>query len=919
MRRKISLYIGDQLADLSDQSFVLFNYTQAELTNPTLVKNSFTQQVTLPGTPANDRIFGHAFRTDRRTVPSSVLHTGTNYDPISRTPFTIYAETGEVLEAGYLKLDRVERKGGAPCAYVCTLYGGLGAFLYGLTYDAQGEKLSLADLDFLGTGAPDSELDFTIDALAVNAAWAELALPENTRTGIWSVLNFAPCYNGVPDNFAAAKGLATPGTVPNLASSVFDASGVEYFPDGSGYVVVNMPEGHTEWDVRDLRCYLQRPVVAVSKILAAIADPDNNGGWAVDLTAIDTAAEFAWQDMWLTLPLLPDLGSYKQITGTANLQNQLLVVSSGYVLGEYDITFGTPPSSGTVVNTVLNCAPSLCCVEDEATYYMTVSENDGTVIHTNAGFAFVQAVAYDGNGVAVGASPVSLLGEMPRSYGNTISDLAAAVGFTSAYGALVEGQVISDPLFTLGTGGYYTGPNLQLAVSCANAASYEIIVTPYTFTREENALNPSIYTESTITPVASCLIPLWQQYDTPRVPTDGKIVEKAPGSYATYESSVRIRSGARVNKRTLLSGTCAPAEFLVSFCRMFGLSLVCDPQAKTVTVLRRNGFFQNAVEDLTKRIDTSAGLQVQPVAVGAKWYEFRQPSVGGAFAEEYASVQGREYGVQRVNTGWSYDAATVDVLNGTSFRSCAAVLGSSRYWYVFVDGDYIPAVFQDTGTTVTYYDAGKTYAVDGGGIDPGATVTPDNQDNPGYDLAGNPRAQFHAADGKPVDGSGVLLLFDGLVTIPYFKVSDDASVMDTLVGDPCWLLDPGPAAGIPVPTFSRYAMPNAPSLIELALDFGMPAELDIPSVTYDEGATVYARCWKKYIADLYDRDTKVLTCKADLRGFQVGPGLLRRFWWYDGSLWVLNKITNHSLTTWDLTECEFVQVQDISNYTNGQN
>ena len=45
MRRKISLYIADQLVDLDDQSFILFNYTMDDLSNPTIVKNSFSQQV----------------------------------------------------------------------------------------------------------------------------------------------------------------------------------------------------------------------------------------------------------------------------------------------------------------------------------------------------------------------------------------------------------------------------------------------------------------------------------------------------------------------------------------------------------------------------------------------------------------------------------------------------------------------------------------------------------------------------------------------------------------------------------------------------------------------------------------------------------------------------------------------------------
>ena len=63
MRRKIELYIGGEKADLSDQSFVLFNYAQTDVMKPTAVKNSFTKQVTLPGSPANDAIFATAARS----------------------------------------------------------------------------------------------------------------------------------------------------------------------------------------------------------------------------------------------------------------------------------------------------------------------------------------------------------------------------------------------------------------------------------------------------------------------------------------------------------------------------------------------------------------------------------------------------------------------------------------------------------------------------------------------------------------------------------------------------------------------------------------------------------------------------------------------------------------------------------------
>ena len=70
--------------------------------------------------------------------------------------------------------------------------------------------------------------------------------------------------------------------------------------------------------------------------------------------------------------------------------------------------------------------------------------------------------------------------------------------------------------------------------------------------------------------------------------------------------------------------------------------------------------------------------------------------------------------------------------------------------------------------------------------------------------------------------------------------------------------------------------------------------------------------------DLLDKDTKVLKARVNLEGLKVDQSLLRRFFWYDGSIWVLNKITNYSLTTFDTAECEFIQVRDKSNYTNGQ-
>ena len=926
MRRKITLTIGGHLADIDDQTFILFNYAQADLDNPTLLKNAVSQQITLPATPNNNKIFGHIYRGDRRTTPNFPNFAGIYFDPLYRTPFRILDETAAVLQDGYLKLDRVTRRPNGAAAYACTLYGSLGSFLYGLTYDAQGEKLSLADLDFLGGG--ETELDFSIDKTAVSDAWDELALDLASRTGKWSVVNFAPAYNGIPQNFAANKGLVTPGATANLPAYVEDKDYNLYEADSSGFVVVNLPEGRTEWDCKDLRSYLQRPVVSVKKILAAIADPDNNGGYTVDLSAIDSDAEFPWQDLWLTLPLLPDLGSYR-----APAANPTLTIGTwsappfnygSHTIGRYTISYDEPLPAGTAVHAILNVALQMRFPSKDVDYLLMEASEMFVYQQWHGCFFFIQAVGYDGNGTAVAGSAVHLMGRIPQTHGGTVEDIATDLGFMPDYGgsaALMDGQILtgSDYVKWNAAGdGYYASHGIGLDLQGPNIEEIRIICHPYTFDQTFDGFVP---TESTPLAKSNALVSLWEEYDDGPypAPTLGRTIEVAPGSTVSISSSSRIRSGAKVTKRVLLSGTPSPAEFLASFCRTFGLSLEVDAVNKTVAVLRRNDFFQNTIEDLTKRIDTRT-VSIRPIAVGAKWYDFQQPSVGGAFADQYASVQGRAYGVQRVNTGWGYDAASVDVLEGTSFRSCAAVLESGKYWYSFVrSGVYYPPVFQDPGATATYYSsAGETYAVDLGGIPLAVPATPLNAVNPGYDVHHSPRAQFHDGDGKPVDGSGCLLLYEGQRRMPYFKITDDDVAMDRLVNNPCWLLDAGNSSGVSVPSFSRYHIDPDTSGIDVSLDFGMPSELDIPSVIYGDTAAIYPRQWRAYITDLYDRDTKVMTCKVDLRGLRVGPELLRRFWWYDGSIWVLNKITNHSLTTWDLTECEFVQVQDKDNYINGQ-
>ena len=135
---KISLYIAGKKVDLDEQSFILYNYASRDLSNPTIVKNSFSKQITLQGTPVNNEIFGNFFRSDRLTKIDKKF-TGVNFNPLQKMPFAIYDEKSNLIESGYVKLNSVTREKNR-IFYAITLYGELGLFLYNLSYgeDADG-------------------------------------------------------------------------------------------------------------------------------------------------------------------------------------------------------------------------------------------------------------------------------------------------------------------------------------------------------------------------------------------------------------------------------------------------------------------------------------------------------------------------------------------------------------------------------------------------------------------------------------------------------------------------------------------------------------------------------------------------------------------------------------------------------------
>ena len=920
MRRRIELYINGSQADLSDQGLVLFNYAYTDLENPTAVKNSYSKQVTLPGTDNNAAIFGHLSRMDRVT--------GGGFSPLVRTPFTIYNELGEIIKSGYLKLDQVVRRGSVVTGYKVSLYGGLGSFLYALSYDENGDKLTLADLTYLD-GAID-ELDFKITAANVRAAWTRVSSTPEEYDSIWDVINFAPAYNGVPDgDFDPSKGIASASNLGLETGIVVD--GKTYNPNG-GNVLINLAQPHTEWDVKDLRCYLQRPILSMRAFLVALEKWATAKGYTFDYSDIPVNQ---YRVLWKTLPMIPSLGSFKQDSGELSPTYTCGIVTSGDVLACRASFSGVTANMEVTarINSVMLAFQSPSTHANPAYLYTRFHPSysrDEYGYHT---IIFVQAIGYSGNTI-VAYSPARCFatGEMIDVYGSG-TRIAELVGYTPLGGVECESaaQKLNNLFLAsdshLGYFNYfYPGAfevkgntpidNIRIAVKSFGA--YGI------YRNNTQQAGPASYLPFSLLSAGDTgVLPHW--YQTPNTYNTLTAVGASwasPTASASYRSTSNLRSGALVEKAKLLSSKHTPADYLLSLGVQFGWVFKYDEVEKKFTITTRNAFFNTGKPaiDLTDMVDRSKDIIIAPSYAGARIYEFVPEIAEGHFAQEYANIYGVQYGIQRVDTGYQFDSSPQNLLAKSAFRAAATILEHGPYWnYITYGGRLMPSVFLDKGNKYTMWTTDGTNKEFDIPIPPNsATIAYVNDYNhEGYDSEFAWKLDLHDADGKGLDGEDILVYYSGIDTYDHFRVSDDTAAMLAINNNkPCWDLNPY-SSSTRIANFHRYDT-DTEWMVEASLDFGTPKEIDAPFINFDENSSAYIRHWAAFIRDRYNQDTKVMKCRVNFHGLQVGPELLRRFFYYEGVYWVLNKISNYSLTTWDPVECEFIQVQDMDNYTNGQ-
>lgn len=985
----IELYIDGKKADLTTEISVPMNYELEKLSNPTIIKNNFSKTIQLHNTPNNADIFSYYYKMDK-------IVAGSGFNANKRIPFELFRD-GDLIESGYLQLNNIKYKNNC-YTFEITLYGSLGDFFYNLSYDEEGNDLSLADLDY-GYGENDEDMTFTLDAEWVAQAMYNTGSHiEDIRGG---VISFIPSYNGLYDEFDNDKVL-------------INTNNCEIFPtsltqDGSTYTTINgyafaeLNDEYTEWQMRDLRCYKQRPALRFKAFMNAICNPKNNGGYTVNLDGkyFFNRENPYYEDTYIALPLLnSDSEEWeKTTTEIIPIVNPLNVDLDGEkypIEGYYDetpITFGdnsiedmeraggTATIDVSVDFSMIVTAPAGYSNLMLSGLSPVVYDNSNKVIYSGIG-VWLEAVV-DGITIAKSTNCLVFVKGMWNNGNYNIPSMSSFtrvnntpnnINFVYIDGSFIEENNSGNYIFKADGSG-----NNTFSLHINDVVNYDNV---------EYKLCAKRYFNSDAYYTPKSRMNLFTSSNQTVMPNSITVSDLLPSGQINNNSNEKTLQDATITKRKLLKNKITPASLLTSYTKLFGLYFEKDIYKKEITISTKNKFFEDAkIIDISNNVDFSKEVKIEPLMFNKKWYKLTCPPLETTQMKNYkGDYYEAEYGQKRINTNYNFNTDTEDLYKDNQYQNIITMLDSGKYYrhfqpkitnysivtgyteirvgqqislaegvYYFEDTRQIVGVKNNYVIGVSDAPFAPSFCVDGftynlfKGLD---VAEKTEKEYNRYDIIDKSKKTIQWTNLVGADCMSKLCCFDMdndkqslndlTVSLVFYDgskyltdskgykikytISNDLPLMNTINdGTPMYLysnsqydIDGNKICEIvnSLPQFTRYNTEFGN--VVNSLDFGLPLESYI-NENYTEESTLYNKFWKSFYTDQFSENTRKVTAYVKFDDLQLNNKSLKNFYYFEDAYWLLNKIIDYDLAyPYKQVKCEFIKVNNISNYTNGQ-
>ena len=95
------------------------------------------------------------------------------------------------------------------------------------------------------------------------------------------------------------------------------------------------------------------------------------------------------------------------------------------------------------------------------------------------------------------------------------------------------------------------------------------------------------------------------------------------------------------------------------------------------------------------------------------------------------------------------------------------------------------------------------------------------------------------------------------------------------------------------------------------ISWGSPRELFFSASSYT-AANLFNGYWSEYIAEITDKDSKLLTCSVKLNEVDIYNLDFSKLIYIDGSLWRLNKVLDYNPMDFNTTKVELLKVIELN-------
>lgn len=864
-----------------------------DLSNPAAIKNDWSKTVAIPFTQKNNEIFGCLFRADR-TVTDNAPVGQFDFDASKKVQFRLFNDSNLIM-AGYMKVLNVEQKSSVVGSYNVTLNGELGRVfqeLSNITFDRSSPSGSSY---IINGGLYVSE---EMNKALIKTCWttdgqstAELKKITDPDYKVTDIIGFAP-NNAFSENFDYKSFESVNNEFQQFAKHLQE-DWDRIAPNIGIEAETVIPDGLTPRGIGEYRSYLQIPYIYWNKLFNIFREK------AEELTGYEFDLDEDWfnnnNPYWYDLVYCLDKPMHNQLSNFRNNYVSILSPNSEIEYPGYNRNINSTEEYFNVViadeeKTLWNNTTNCFDFDDETIYV----DNNSYDVWTIKGLK--DESASSGNG---GNALLIDYQFIDNSNDAIIKELHYALNIN------VSG---SDRLSTYE---YITPTEKDSEIE---PGVYEVLFTyKVNLTTQLTQFDSNFFEKN----VKLKLILHWQNTNTiqrrniqyggtgggPSVhPPQGGI--NLPGGtggrayyfncrdlsvsyrgnlnlFINYENDLAVRSFDNFILNDMWNNDFNIFKQILNYCKMFRIFIYVDDVNKKIQFVPFNKFFNKyIIDDWTDKIDYSKNWKVEPNIVESKYLLFNyDKSSNTELLNKYLNSFGVNYGEIKVNTNYAFDTNTKNMFE--SIKTSNASQQTVMSWHNLYDLALVEYVY-------------------------------DNEifiDNIGE-------------DNKEVNSFGKFYFYNGLFA---FNNNEEASHLRAVeltddtekqIQTKTYMYNQTKAPYEIIPSYPYLSIFKTRFNKDYYVSLYETPKLIYSNLEVENCIGIYNAFWNDYLNDLYNVNTKKITCYVKLNEDEFYNFKFNHFVIVNNQLYIVNKIYDFNVNKNDSTKVELISINNIKNYTN---